>query len=215
MTEDKIKNLLQEADRMAGLPIPVSANLSAVVRHRAHRRRFVNLAAPLAAAAVVLIAAGIWNLAIRTTETTQEKEKIALLETQLKQLYVRTDAALNLIQDVLEKEQKQHSLDELEAQLASIPDPLEEIQKQVDKTAFILVYQADRLYRELNRTDSAVETYNRVIELFPRNRWAQVARQRLSEIENRKFNKRDWDPAGREPSKGELKWKPKNTSLSC
>lgn len=215
MTEDKIKNLLQEADRMAGLPTPVSANLSAAVRRRAHRRRFVNLAAPLAAAAVVLIAAGIWNLAIRTTETTQEKEKIALLETRLKQLYVRTDAALNLIQDVLEKEQKQHSLDELEAQLASIPDPLEEIQKQVDKTAFILVYQADRLYRELNRTDSAVEAYNRVIELFPRNQWAQVARQRLSEIENRKFNKRDWDPAGREPSKGELKWKPKNTSLSC
>ncbi|HUU16009.1 MAG TPA: hypothetical protein VMW72_02570 [Sedimentisphaerales bacterium] len=207
MTEDKIKILLQEADRMAGLPIPVSVNLSAVVRRRAHHRHFVNLAAPLAAAAVVLIAAGIWSLAIRTTETTQEKEKIALLETQLKQLYVRTDAALNLIQDVLEKDQKQQSLDELEAQLASIPDPLEEIQKQVDKTAFILVYQADRLYRELNRTDSAVEAYNRVIELFPKNRWAQVARQRLSEIENRKFNKRD--------SKGELKWKPQNTSLSC
>ncbi len=188
MTEDKIKNLLQEADRMAGLPIPVSANLSAVVRRCAHRRHFVNLAAPLAAAAVVLITAtaGIWILAIRTTETTQEKEKIALLETQLKQLYVRTDAALNLIQDVLEKEQKQRSLDELEAQLASIPDPLEEIQKQVDKTAFILVYQADRLYRELNRTDSAVETYNRVIELFPKNRWAQVARQRLSEIEEQR-----------------------------
>jgi tetratricopeptide (TPR) repeat protein len=186
MTEDKIKSLLKEADRMAGLPIPVSANLSVVVRHRAHRRRFVNLAAPLAAAAVVLIAAGIWSRAIRTTETTQEKQKIALLETQLKQLYVRTDAALNLIQDVLEKEQKQHSLDELEAQLASIPDPLEEIQKQVDKTAFILVYQADRLYHELNRTDSAVETYNRVIELFPRNRWAQVARQRLSEIEEQR-----------------------------
>jgi len=183
MTEDKIKNLLQEADRMAGLPAPVSVSLSAVVRRRAHRRRFVSLAAPLATAAVVLIAAGIWNLAIRTPGNT----KIALLETQLKQLQVRTDAALNLIQEVLVEEQKQHSLDELEAQLASIPDPLEEIQKQVDKTAFILVYHADRLYRELNRTDSAVETYNRVIELFPQNRWAKVARQRLSEIEKQKI----------------------------
>jgi TolA-binding protein len=188
MIEDKIKNLLQEADRMAGFPSPVSANLSATVRRRAHRRHFVNLAAPLlAAAAVVLIAAGIWNFAIRTTETAPENERIALLETQLKQLQVRTDAALTLIQEVLVEEQKQHSLDELEAQLASIPDPLEEIQKQVDKTAFILVYHADRLYRELNRTDSAVETYNRVIELFPKNRWAQVARQRLSEIEKQKI----------------------------
>jgi len=183
MTEDEIKNLLQEADRMVGLPGPISANLSADVRRRAHRRHFIRLATPLATAAVVLIAAGIWNLAIRTTDTTQEKKKIDLLETQIKQLQARTDAALNLIQDVLEKEQNQHSLDELEAQLASIPDPLEEIQKEVDKTAFILVYQADRLYRELSRTDSAVETYNRVIKLFPKNRWAQVARQRLLEIE--------------------------------
>jgi len=187
MTEDEIKNLLQEADRMAGLPSPVSANLSAAVRRRAHRRHFVNLAAPLAAAAVILIAAGIWNFAIRTTETAPERERIDLLESQLKQLQAKTDAALNLIQEVLVEEQKQHSLDELEAQLASIPDPLEEIQKQVDKTAFILVYHADRLYRELNRTDSAVETYNRVIELFPKNRWAQVARQRLSEIEKQKI----------------------------
>jgi TolA-binding protein len=135
----------------------------------------------------VLIAVGILSLAIRTTETAPEGERITLLETQLKQLQVRTDRALNLIQEVLVEEQKQHSLDELEAQLASIPDPLEEIQKQVDKTAFILVYHADRLYRELNRTDSAVETYNRVIELFPKNRWAQVARQRLSEIEKQKI----------------------------
>lgn len=188
MIEDKIKNLLQEADRMAGLPSPVSADICAAVRRRAHRRRFLNLAAPLlAAAAVVLIAAGIWNVAIRTTETSPENERIILLETQLRQLQVRTDAALNLIQKVLVEEQKQHSLDELEAQLASIPDPLEEIQKQVDKTAFILVYHADRMYRELNRTDSAVETYNRVIELFPKNRWAQVARERLSEIEKQEI----------------------------
>jgi len=187
MTEDKIKNLLQEADRMAGLPGRVSANLSAVVRRRAHRRRFVSLAAPLAAAAVVLIAAGIWNLAIRTTETAPESKRIALLETQLEQLQARTDAALELIQEVLAEERRQSRLDELQAQLAAIADPLEEAQKHLDKTAFILVYQADRLYRELNRMDSAVEAYNRVIELFPKNRWAQVARQRLSEIEKQKI----------------------------
>ncbi len=208
MTEDKIKNLLQEADRMAGLPRPVSANLSAIVRRRAHRRHLlVSLTAPLAAAAVILIAAGVWNLAIRTSEQKKDQEKIVSLGIQLEQLQAKTDAAINLIQEVLVEEQKQHSLDELEAQLASITDPLEEIQKQVDITAFILIYQADRLYRELNRTDSAVETYNRIIELFPKNRWAQVARQRLSEIDSRKFNKID--------SKGELKWKPKRVSLSC
>ena len=193
--EDKIKNLLQEADQTAGLPAPVSANLSSVVRHRAHRRHFINLAAPIAAAAVVLIAAGIWSITIRTAKTMQEQKKFALLETQLQQLQAKTDAALNLIQAVLDEEQKQNQLAELdelgklEAQLASIPDPLEEIERQVDLTAFYLLGQADRLYRELNRTDSAVETYNRLIELFPKNRWAHEARERLSEIESKKFNK--------------------------
>ena len=98
-------------------------------------------------------------------------------------------------------------IEELEAQLASIPDPLEELNKQVDKTAYILIYQADRLYKELNQTDSAVENYNRVVELFPENRWANVARERLKEIENRKSEKTDL--------KGDMKWKPQNVSSSC
>lgn len=207
MTEDKIKNLLQKADQMAGAPAPVSVNLSAAVRRRAHRRRIATFAAPLAAAAVVIIGLGVWSITTRTPKTTQDQIKIALLEDQIKQLQVRTDAALNLIQEVLEDERRQRRLDELEAQLASIPDPLEELQKQVDKTAFILVYQADRMYRELNQTDSAVEAYNRVIALFPQNRWAKVARQRLAEIENRKFNKTN--------SEGDSIWKPQNAQSSC
>ena len=207
MTEDKIKNLLQEADRMAGLPGAVSANLSAIVRRRAHRRHLhISITAPLAAAAVILIAVGISNFTFRTTEKTKDQEKIVLLEKQFEQLQAKTNAAVSLIQEMLIAEQKQHSLSELEAQLASIPDPLDEIQRQVDKTASILVFQADRLYR-VNRTDSAVETYNRVIELFPKTIQAQKARQRLLEIESRKFNKID--------SKGELKWKSQIVSLSC
>jgi tetratricopeptide (TPR) repeat protein len=207
MNEDKIKNLLKNADRMARLPAPVSQHLSAIVRRRAHRRHMlISLSAPLAAAAVILIAAGLWNYTIRNNEKNKDQEKIVMLERRLEQLQARTNAALDLIQEVLIADQKQRSLVELEAQLASIPDPLEEIQRQVDTTASILVYQADRLYRELNRTESAIETYNRVIELFPNNRWAQKARQRLLEIESRQFNKED--------SKGELKWKSQVVSLS-
>ena len=191
MTEDKIKNLLQQADKAAGEIAPVEVNVSAICR-RAGRRNIVNLVAPLAAAAVLMVALSVLSFMFSTTELsttkpTEEQQKIALLETQIKQLQARTEAALSLIREVLEDEQRQHRLDELQAQLASIPDPLEEVQNQVDKTAFILVYQADRLYKELNQTESAVENYNRVIELFPENRWAKVARQRLTEIENRKI----------------------------
>ena len=57
MTEDKIKNLLKNADRMAGLPAPVSKHLPAIVRRRAYRRHMlISMSAPLAAAAVILIA---------------------------------------------------------------------------------------------------------------------------------------------------------------
>jgi hypothetical protein len=186
MTEDKIKNLLRQADEADGGATPVKVNIS-LIRHRASRKNMINLIAPLSTAAVLMIALSILTVMFRSKEPTQEQQKIALLETRIKQLQARTDAALSLIHQVLEDEQRQSRLDELRAQLASIPDPLEEVRRQVDKTAFILVYQADRLYKELNKTESAVENYNRVIELFPENRWAKVARQRLSEIENRKI----------------------------
>ena len=185
MTEDEIKNLLQEADQTAGGPVPISANLSAVVRRRAGRRQAVNLAARIAAAAVIIIALGIW---VFTTKKTRDRHRIIALEAEIKQLKVQTDATLNLIREVLEEERKQRRLNELQAQLASYSDPIQEIQKQVDKTAFILVYQANRMYLELDQKEAAIQAYNRVIELFPQSRWAEVARQRVSEIKENKLN---------------------------
>jgi len=184
MTEEKIKNLLQKADKAAPAQTPVCSSLTAAVRRRAGRRRFVNIAAPVATAAALLIIFGAWRLAARTTQTKQHQNKIASLQAEIKELHARTDAALKLIQEVLENQRQQRRLDELQTQLAAIPDPLEEIRKQVDKTAFILVYQADRMYRELNQKDSAIRAYNRVMELFPQTQSAKVAEQRLSQIQN-------------------------------
>jgi len=201
MPEDKIEELLHEADWTAGRPAEVRVDLSRI-RRRAHRRRYVSIVGPVATAAVLMVALGIWSVTLTVPPPTPEQERIADLENQVRQLQARTDAAMSLIQEMLEQERRQQRLDELEAELASIPDPFEEMQKQVDKTAFMLVYQADRLYRELNQTASAVEAYNRVIRLFPKNRWAQVARQRLEKIKNKRSNQTD--------SKGDLKWKPQN-----
>jgi len=186
MKEDELKNLLQQVDRMAGQPGHAPVDISAI-RRRANRRRLAHLAGPIAAAAVLLIAAGIWSLAANDSKETDEQGKIIALENQVRQLKASTNAAVALVHEVLEDERRQRRLDELEAELASIPDPIEEIRRQVDKTAFILVYQADLLYRKLNETESAIETYNRVIRLFPKNQWAAVARQRLSEIEGRRI----------------------------
>jgi len=204
MTEDKIQNLLQKADETAGRPTPVSINLS-TVRRRANRKRIVSVAVPIAAAAVIVTTVGLWGLTARNVKT-KKQQKIASLQDQIRQLRARADATFDLVHEVLENERKQQRLDELQAQLASIPDPIEEIQDQVDKTAFNLVYQADRMYQELNLKRSAIQTYKRVIELFPETQWADVARQRLLEIKNSRYKK---------DSKGDLLWKPQNVHSSC
>ena len=190
MTEDKIKNLLQKADQMAARPTPVSANLAAAVRRRADHRRITNIAVPIAAAAMLLIACGVWHLSTKTDQTTRDKDKIASLETQIQQLQARTDATLKLIQEVLDRQRQQRRLNQLEAKLASIPDPLEEIREQVDTAAFYIVYQADRKFNELNLKDSAIADYRRVIELFPQTQSAEVARKRLENIGNNSVNKK-------------------------
>lgn len=183
---DNIENLLRKADKTAGPPAQPSVNIS-IIRSRANRGRVMNAAAPLAAAAVLMVALGVWAVMIKTTETRHEQERVVALEAQIKQLQARTDATLELIHEVLEYERRQRKLDELQAELASVPDSLDEVNRQVDRAAFILVYQADRLYRELKQTESAVDAYNRVIRLFPDNQWAKVARQRLEEIKDKRI----------------------------
>jgi tetratricopeptide (TPR) repeat protein len=141
---------------------------------------------PAAAAAVLLMALALWRITTQGPNPVPQQQ-IASLEEQVERLQARTDATLRLVQGVLAEQRQQQRLAALEAELASIPDPLAEIERQTDKTAFVLVYQADRLYRELNQTDSAVEAYEQVIRLFPQNQWAEVARKRLAEIKKQRI----------------------------
>ena len=143
------------------------------------------------AAAMLVVGVGLWYLVGNSAKTKLEQEQVALLHEQVRELSARADATLNLVERVLEKQEQQQRLNELRAKLASIKDPLEEVQEQVDRTAFILIYQADRMYNELGLKKSAVERYNRLIELFPENRWATVARERLENIQRKKFKKGD------------------------
>jgi hypothetical protein len=182
MTDEKLKNLLVQTDRLAGTPAAVNINI-ANIRRKANYRRILYFARPVAAAASLIIAVALWQGTPKQTKTMQpEPPQIASNAPQLQQLQDSTNKAIKIIQEIREKEQNQRSSAELNARLASIPDPLEKIQQEVDRTAFILVYSADRMYKELNLTDSAVETYKRVIELFPENQWAKVAQERLEKI---------------------------------
>jgi len=57
-----------------------------------------------------------------------------------------------------------------------------DVQLQRDRAALILVYDADRSFRE-NRPADAIAAYRRTIELFPQTHWAEIARQRLREMQ--------------------------------
>ncbi len=190
MTEDKIKKLLQDADRIAPALPCVSSALAAAVRRRQRYRRIIKIST--AAAAFILIGAGLWALMIPLIgDNTPDRQKIAQLQTEVDQLRAKTDAMLKYVREVIESERRQTRLARLEAQLAAIGDPLVEIQENIDKTAFTLVYEADRMYTELNLKDFAVDAYQRVIELYPENRWADLARKRLLEIKKPKTKKGD------------------------
>jgi TolA-binding protein len=203
VNEEQIKELLAQADNAAGEPTfgPVTA---AKIRRHVHQRRLVRVAVPTAVAATITLAAALGTLSLPTRRSQPQPERIASLEEQVRQLQAQTETTLKLVQEVLERDRQKRHLASLEAELARIPDPVREIDRQVDKTAFILVYQADKLYQELNQTESAVQAYKEVIQLFPTNQWAQVARERLSQIEQRRINKSD-------TQKGETKWGPRNT----
>jgi tetratricopeptide (TPR) repeat protein len=187
VNDDGIKELLANADKAAGPPAFGHVR-AAGIRARLRRRRMIVAGFP-AAAAAVLLALGVWCVCTRTTEPApQDERRIASLEEQVRQLQVQTEAALKLVQNVLAQEREQQRLDALEAELASIRDPREEMEAQADRAAFALVYEADRFYRELNQAQSAVEVYEQVIRLFPQSRWADEARKRLAEIRTQRAN---------------------------
>lgn len=199
MNDERMKELLDNADRAAGAPRfhPVSA---AGIRRRLRRRRMVRLGVPAAAAAVLLVGAFLWTVCTRTREATPETPtpRIVALEERIQQLQAQTDATLRLVHDVLERDRAERHLAALEAKLASIGDPMKEIERQVDRAAFGMLYYADRLYNELHQTESAVEAYEEIIQVFPDNQWADVARERLSEIKKVRINKSEM--------KGATKW---------
>jgi uncharacterized protein YoxC len=189
VNDDRIRELLANADKAAGPPSFGHVN-AAGIRGRLRRRRMLVTAFPVAAAAMLLLAVGVWCVRTRTKESAPQHEgRIASLEEQVKQLQVQTEAALKLVQNVLAQERQQQRLHALETELANIRDPMEEIEAQADRAAFILVYQADRFYRELNQTQSAVEAYEQVIRLFPESRWAEEAKRRLAEIRTQRSSR--------------------------
>ena len=179
-------DLPNRADRSVPAPTP-PPDLAASARLRASRRT-ARIRLTLRAAAIIAIAAVLTAIILPRNRKPDPDLQLAALQDQFRQLQSRTDAAIDLIHEVISREQKQQRLEALEAELLQRTDPVEDIDRRLDKTATLLLRQAERLHTEFDQTNSAIAAYKRVILLSPESPAAEVAAQRISQLQNSKTN---------------------------
>ena len=112
-----------------------------------------------------------------------ESKEIIRLRGEIARLRAEAESRMAVVQHMLAFERAQENLDELR-RYAMRPSPAELIAREVEQTAFTIVYNADRRRREeKDQLASTITAYREVIRLFPRTRSAEVARKRLRDIE--------------------------------
>jgi len=166
---------------MAGPPGPVSVGLESITRRHVHRHRKVIASLSIAAAIIFIVGAWQWTANVGRIN---EQKRIAKMQTDMQLLRAQTDATLKVINKLLEYQQRQQRIAKLKAKLAAMDDPLEKVKEQIETTAFIIVYYADKKLQRPGQKADAIEDYKTVLRLFPETRSAEKAKQRLAEIQN-------------------------------
>jgi hypothetical protein len=185
---DRLGQLLRDVDSAAlpAAPAPAPDLALRVRRLRNRRRRAVRLATGVTAlclVAVVIAAAALRERPL--APLTPLTPPVALLPAPAP-TNKPTLASLRLDADLHEQTAARlaGSAPRAVQRLASTsaktgPD----VQRERDRAALLLVYEADQRAKQ-HRPADAIAAYRRAVELFPQTRWAQVARQRLKEIES-------------------------------
>jgi hypothetical protein len=185
MNDARLKQVLQRADQLAGPVKPAAVDVHAI-RRRAGMRRTVWRIGCGAVAAVVALCIWLGQTSERQPESpavpVADAQRIAQLEAEVRQLRASTEMALRVMQEVAEQQQRDRRIAELMKELAGIPDPMDQVRQQVSQAAERMVQEADRIWFQRRQRQTAIARYQRVIDLFPNNEWATVARQRLSKI---------------------------------
>jgi hypothetical protein len=191
MNEDQLEMLLQQADAAIGTRPRGPEDLASRVRRHAGRRRQVMLAGATAAAVLALVVGALaivhqTNKPVPVGKAVMADAKrqpvpLADLQASVQQLSDEVLAECKVTQEVARQEDFERRLAELQERAAA--DPVQEVNDQVERAALTIVYQADRMYRELNLRESAIASYKQTIEFFPHTHWAKVAKDRLAEIQ--------------------------------
>ena len=195
MSDDPLKTLLQEADHAAGTPRMDADDLSERVFRgvrRRQRRRRISAAISIAVIGVgtaVLVRAGFESSegprVVRrsindATVDDVDRMRVDRLRDEYKRLQITGDSKIALLRRVSELHDQQSRL----AAYAEAPhvDLARIAQSEAEVTARLIVYRADRIYREPPRRAAAIQAYQRAIALFPNTAWADIARQRLTQV---------------------------------
>ncbi len=189
MNDDQLELLLRNADAAICIP-PGPDNLAARVRRRAQRQRQMRLAAGAASALLVLVIGTVALVKgfdrpaprgkMTIADTRPAPADVAQLQARVEQLREEILAECRATDEILRRQEVERRLADLQVQAAV--DPLEEVSDQMDRAALTMVYQADRMCRELNLRESAITSYEQTIRLFPQTHWAKVAKDRLAEL---------------------------------
>ena len=202
MNDDRIEQLIRQADASADTP-RAPGDLAGRVERKYRRRQRVRRTATLCGAVgVVALGVGVWQMAgnsddrsgsrgsiARTDDATLTPAlslqgrggRIAEVEAELAELRAKIAMHEAVIERLLADEKHRRHMAEARAILAQ-PDPIEQLDRQMDRTAYIIVLYANRKLELYDLRESAAEDYRRVIELFPDSHWADVARQNLNDM---------------------------------
>ena len=82
-----------------------------------------------------------------------------------------------------EREADYQRISKLRQELVRL-DAAEQIAREVDEAVCIMLYDADQRLKHPGKREAAVAIYRNVIRLFPQSRWADVAREKLSNIQS-------------------------------
>jgi hypothetical protein len=104
------------------------------------------------------------------------------LRAELARLKAEADLRQDLVRRLLAAEDAHKQQAKLR-QLQGRPSAAEGIDRAIARAASIMVYQADNLLDPKKDRQTIIATYRQVVELFGKTQSANVARQRLREIE--------------------------------
>lgn len=193
MKQDNLAQLLRRADRAAGGPSPLPGDLAERVRRLADQRRQVRVWGSAVAAALILVLSGLAGTQFpRHRPTLPDSPNIVAAPTPTQELLAikieaeRLRAELLAAQPVIEEPADHQPTDPSDDPSPYVVTVANSVDRERERAAYLIVYQGDRYGRELNMPESAIASYRQTVELFPRTRAAQTARDRLSQLENAK-----------------------------